>query len=133
MKKKGLFLFIMFLLLISTFGAFTVGAINHTENGACPIAMGSDCSYMDNAFAMAMHHIDSMQDLIDGAIVSGLSTALMVLAVLALFWFTKLRDQESVFTSKTPFIFSRYKTQPIFARILKSIALRNKLDIYSQY
>jgi|GEM_PF-572413 hypothetical protein len=131
MKKKSIFLFVVFLVLISTLGVFTIGAINHTEDGTCPIAMGSDCSYMDNAIAMASHHISGIQALSEGVTTSSLSIALILLSVAFVLLFIKPANFLDNLVTNFRYFYTRPTTYPVFLRILKWIALRNKLDTYA--
>lgn len=132
-KKSTLFLLIACIVLISTFSVFAVGITNHGEHGTCPIAMGSDCSYMDNAIAMANHHISGIQALSQGVTTSGLSVVLMLLSVVLVLIFIKPKDYLDNLITNFRHTYVRHKLYPVFLRILKHIALRNKLDIHPQY
>ena len=131
MKKKSLLLFIVFLVLISTLGVFTLGAVNHGEHGTCPIAMGNDCSYMSNAFAMVDHHISGIQALSEGVTTSGLGIALMLLSVAFVLLFIKPANFLDNLVTNFRYFYAKHTTHPVFLRILKWIALRNKLDTYA--
>jgi hypothetical protein len=130
MKKKSFIFLIVCIILVSAFGVFAIGIAGHIENGACPIAMGSDCSYMNNAFSMAMHHISGIQSFTEAVIASGISIASIILSAIAVSWFIKLADSISNLFLRFQYIYLKRVAHPIFRHILKWIALRNKLDIY---
>jgi hypothetical protein len=130
MKRKSFIFLMVCIILASALGVFAIGIAGHTENGACPIAMGNDCSYMNNAFFMAMHHISGIQSFTEAVVASGISIASIILSAIAVSWFIKLADSISNLFSMFGYVYLKRVTHPIFRRILKWMALRNKLDIY---
>jgi hypothetical protein len=133
MKKNKLFFIIVCVALISAIGVFSFGMIGHTENGTCPISVFSndECSFMDNTFAMASHHISGIQALSDGIITSSLGIILMLLSVVLVLLFIKPANIIDNLISNFRYINIKYKTYPMFLCILKWIALHNKLDTYA--
>ena len=135
MKKKSLLLFIVFLVLISTASVFIFSSmVDHNENGTCPIAVGSDCSYIDNTLAMVNHHISSIQALTQGVTTSGLSIVLMLLSVLGVLFtlrLARLIDYLDSLFINLKYVLIRHKAHPVFVNILRWMALQNKLDAYA--
>jgi hypothetical protein len=131
-KKSTLFFLILCVVFISILGVFAIGFTNHEGHTTCPIAMSGNCSYMENVFAMAMHHIDSIQDFSEGTAISGFGIILLILAVAAVSLFIKPKEP-ALLLSKINFNFLKYKAHPVFTRILKWLSLNNKLDTHPQY
>lgn len=130
MKKKSIFFFIVCVVLISVLGVFAVGFAGHERGDRCPVTIGNGCSYMDNAFAMAMHHISGIKALTEATITySSASIILIILSAIAFVsWFRQADLSYDAVLHR--YIFIRYKTHFIFKRILRWIALHNKLDTY---
>lgn len=132
MKKKPIFFFIVCVALISVLGVFVVGFTGHESGDRCPVTIGNGCSYMDNAFAMAMHHISGIKALAEATITySSASIILIILSAVAFVsWFRHRQAGLSYDTVLRRYIFIRHKAHFIFKRILRWIALHNKLDTY---
>lgn len=118
-------------MLISTIGIFAIGFANHESHTTCPISIGSDCSYMNNAFAMLDHHISGVQTLTEATTTSSIGIVLIILSALVISWLIKPKDFIANLVTNFRYIYIRYTAHPVFLRILRWIALRNKLDIYS--
>lgn len=128
MKKKSLIFLVVLVVLISTFSVFAIGMVGHSENGTCPISMGSDCSYMNNALAVVDHHISSMQVFAEGMTTSDIGIILVLLSVALILLFIKPANAIDNLTINFRYIYIRYTAHPIFMRILKWIAFRNRLE-----
>jgi len=132
-KKSALFFLIVCMVLISTFGVFAISMTDHNEHTTCPMSVFSDggCSYLDNALAMAIHHISGIQTLTEATLAYGASIVLIILSALIITYFIKPADFIDNLITNFRYIYIRYTAHPVFARILKWIALRNKMDTYS--
>lgn len=131
--RKFIFTSLVVILVLSSFSMFGFVFMDHTAQYSCPfsVASGNNCADISDMFSLAIHHISSIRMFTEVTVVNNASIALIVLFAIAIFWFIKLEDHSINLVSKILRISFKFASHPVFARILKWIALRNKLDIYS--
>lgn len=135
MNKKFIILLTVFIILTSAFfGVFMFSFAHNSDLGICPFALGflgGDCSYMNNSLQVAMHHISGIQNITNGFLSFFRLSIISVFLLIFIFIIVAKEISIGDIILKIRYKFLKFFSYPVFARILKLIALHNKLDIYS--
>lgn len=130
MRLKILMIFLI--LSIGIIGIFGFLNLSLTEGGFCPISamLGGDCPPIDNALALAVHHISGLQFLTQFTV--NFNPILLILSVLLLgFLFLIFMRKPQVlakFLSYQKYSLIKASDRVLRKRLLRWLAILNRLD-----